>query len=156
MSDPRIYVDEAEEDVRPLPVLRQSLAVRRERAMELRIGGASYRAIGQALGVSHTTAENYIHAMLTETAEATDTLRRMEVRRLDRLWMAHWPAATKGDYKALEAVLTIMRLRWKLLGLEAPRKIDITGYVRAVAIEEGWDPEVAVSFVDGYVRSLPT
>ena len=91
--------------------------------------------------------------MLTEYAvEPATQLRDMEVARLDRLLAAHWGKATKGDVNATRMVLTIMDRRAKLLGLDAPQKLDVTGWIREMAEAEGIDPDQAVRDAESIVR----
>ena len=93
-------------------------------ALDMRLGGASYRQISKALGVPLATAHRHVQQMLREYAtEPATQVRDMEVARLDRLLSAHWGKATNGDINATRMVLTIMDRRAKLLGLDAPQRI---------------------------------
>ena len=122
-------------------------------ALDMRLGGASYRQISKALGVPLATAHRHVQRMLTEYAvEPATQLRDMEVARLDRLLAAHWGKATKGDVNATRMVLTIMDRRAKLLGLDAPQKLDVTGWIREMAEAEGIDPDQAVRDAESIVR----
>ena len=62
------------------------------------------------------------------------------VAALDGLLMGHWTRASNGDVTATRTVLSIMDRRAKLLGLDAPPRLDITGWIREMAIAEGLDP----------------
>ena len=84
--------------------------------------------------------------------EPATQLRDMEVARLDRLLMGHWTKAIGGDVNATRTVLSIMDRRAKLLGLDAPQRIDLTGWIREMAIAEGLDPDQAVRDAESIVR----
>ena len=93
------------------------------KALDMRLGGASYRQIGKALHVDHTTA-----------------------------MAGHWEKAIHGDVNSTRTVLTIMDRRAKLLGLDAPQRLDVTGWIREMAEAEGIDPDQAVRDAESIVR----
>ena len=92
---------------------------RKARAVELAIDGASYGAIAAEVGYSHRgTAYKAVHKALAERITGgVDTLRRLELDRLDALQAAIWSEALAGDTAALNTVLRIIELRTRLLGL---------------------------------------
>jgi hypothetical protein len=71
---------------------RESAADRRVQALRLRIAGASYRVIGEQLGVSGKTAWEDVHQALAELAAleqaSAEELRALELARLDDLTLA--------------------------------------------------------------------
>lgn len=92
-------------------------------ALALRKQGQTYRDIGAALGIDHSTAVRDVQLALTElngqlTAEA-QSLRAMEAARLDALQAAIWPQAEAGNLRAIDRVIAIMERRARLLGLDA-------------------------------------
>ena len=118
------------------------IEAREVKALDMRLAGAPYRQIGKALGVSHVQAQQDVKRMLREYAtEPVAKVRDAEVARLDKLVMAHWDKAVEGNVESTRMVLTIMDRRAKLLGLDAPQKLDITGWLREMALSEGLDPE---------------
>ena len=126
---------------------------RRIQALDLRLAGASYRQIGDTLGVSHVQAIRDVATMIKEYAtEPADQVRKAEAARLDKLMLAHWPQAIKGDVRATTMVLQIMDRRARLLGLNAPQKIDITNWIRTMAEREGLDPDAAVRDAQAIMR----
>ena len=129
------------------------IIVRSIKALDLRLAGVSYRQIGEQLDISHTQAERDVQAMLDEMAqEPAEAVRKAELARLDRLVMAHWPAALRGDHRATATVLQIMDRRARYLGLDAPQKIDLTASIREMAEREGIDPDQAVRDAEEIVR----
>ena len=127
---------------------------RRLQALDLRLAGASYRQIAQQLGVDVALAYRDVAKMIAEYAsEPAGQVRKAEVARLDKLMLAHWSEAIKGDYKATQMVLQIMDRRARLLGLDAPQRIDITGWIREMAQREGLDPDAAVRDAEGILRT---
>ena len=61
--------------------------------------------------------------VLAETAqEAADEVRALELARLDALLAALWPQ--QGEPAVVDRVLRIMERRAKLLGLDAPTRVD--------------------------------
>lgn len=125
--------------------------------LQMRLAGAAYRDIMRALGYrSVAGAWGAVRKALRESLqEPGRELRALEVARLDRLLLRWWPVAISADPGAREAtqtVLEVMRRRAALLGLDAPMQIDITGYVRELAIEHGLDPDQAVRDAEQIIK----
>jgi len=97
-------------------------------AAQLRSAGATFREIGEALGIDGTWARQLvIRALEAAEYEAADLMRTQEGIRLDRLQRANWPAALGGDTQAGRLVLKIMERRARLFGLDAPAKVEVSG-----------------------------
>lgn len=56
--------------------------------------------------------------------EDVEDLRALELDRLDALLRGLWPKASKGEERAVQKVLNVLERRAKLLGLDAPEKLD--------------------------------
>lgn len=111
-----------------------------KQAVTLRIAGASFREIGEALGHDPTYARTLVlKALAMVPVETIETVRQMESDRLDRLQRAHWTQALQGDAKASNLVLTIMQRRARLLGLDAPVQVE----QQVTIIDGSIDAEVA-------------
>jgi transposase-like protein len=98
---------------------RALAAERRSRAVEMALTGSSYQAIADQLGYANrgTVYRLSKNAVENRQAETIDELRQLEVERLDALQVAIWDDATNGDVRAVAAVVRIMHLRAKILGL---------------------------------------
>jgi hypothetical protein len=115
-------------------------------ALDMRIKGATYQQIGDALGVTLQSANRMV---LAGVAEWNATIRRdaadliaLEYARLERLHAAVWDQAIAGDPAAVDRVLKIMERRAKLLGLD--RQPDLgseTAELRIILEEDsnGWN-----------------
>lgn len=102
-------------------------AERKRNALELRLAGASYRDIAQALGISPATAmQDCKEALADIPMQQADEMRTVELSRLDRLQRAVWPKAVKGDLQAVDRAIKIIDRRAKLFGLDAPQQVQIT------------------------------
>lgn len=103
---------------------------RQETAWNLRIGGLSYRAIGAKLGVSHETIRLDIENELTRLAslrtDKIDTLRELELQRLDKILASLDVWVASGNVGAVNAWIKASERRAKLLGLDAPTKVAPT------------------------------
>jgi hypothetical protein len=112
---------------------RINAAERRSMALELRLAGNSYREIANQTGASVSTIWEDINTGLLQLAdqeqEKTKVLRQLELERLDALFAGHWTAASHGDVPASGIILRIADRRAKLLGLDKPAQLDITGVV---------------------------
>jgi len=110
---------------------KEAAAERRVRSFDLRKAGASYRAIGRALGISECQAHRDVHvtldALANEERESAQHIRELELERLDSMLRALWPAVTRGDTSSISTALRVAERRARLLGLDAPVKQEVTG-----------------------------
>lgn len=101
-----------------------------EKALELRRAGASYRDIARTMGVSVSIAHKLVtrgmKRLVARCEEKAEDIRSMELDRLDKLQLAVWPQAAKGQLQAVDRMLKIMDQRAKLLGTYAPTKVAST------------------------------
>ena len=106
----------------------RALATDRQRqALELHKAGIGYQAIADRLGYAgpsgaYKAVEAALHKTLQEPA---DELRGLELERLDAMQVAIWNKAIAGDLRAIDRVLTIMKRRSQLLGLDAPKRVAV-------------------------------
>ena len=102
---------------------------RHRQALELRQAGLQYQDIADRLGYSSkSSAYKAVQSALRRTLqEPADAVRQLELARLDRMELALWPRALKGDVQAIDRILRICELRARLLGLNAPTRAQLTG-----------------------------
>lgn len=102
-----------------------------EQALKYRLSGYSHSRIAEAVGISKSQAHRLVTAALHETREqvdaSADDLRTVELARLDGMLDKVYEKAAGGDLQAVDRVLKIGERRQKLLGLEAPVRIETTG-----------------------------
>jgi hypothetical protein len=91
--------------------------------VELALTGSSYQVIADELGYANrgTVYRLVKNALEDRQVETIDELRRLEVDRLDSLQVAIWEDAMTGDLASVKAVLRILQLRAKILGLYSDR-----------------------------------
>ena len=108
-------------------------ALDRERqAIELRKAGASYdqiaRQIGYAnKGAAYKAVSRALKATMATMSLDADAYRQLAADRLDAMLLGVWQAATRGDPQAISAVLRIEERRASMLGLDAPKRTEVTG-----------------------------
>ena len=104
---------------------------REQRGLELRLAGASYVQIAEALGMTPGGAFKVVDRALrrqaAETDEKVEALRSLELSRLERLHLALWSRGKDGDVKAVQTLLRLAERRARLLGLDAPLRTTIGG-----------------------------
>jgi len=109
---------------------RETAAERRVRSLQLRQRGCSYRAIGRQLGVSEAQAHKDVQASLQALAAletgTAEELRALELERLDALLLIVNDEVEQGNLAAVDRALRIGERRAKLLGLDAPQRMDTT------------------------------
>ena len=113
----------------PTSARRLEALNKQRQALALRMAGASFDEIAESLGYADRGgAHKAVMAGLQSTLpEPAAQVRELELKRLDRLWLAVWDAATKGDLQALDACLRIMKRRADFEGLDAPKKLEHGG-----------------------------
>lgn len=132
---------------------RVATAKRRAEAVQMRIAGATYEQIAEALGYSGRNAAyvditRALEASVTEQHRAAEVLRQEELMRLDVLWVEVWAVLkrehvtvsngrlVRGDdgqplrddgpvLQAVDRLLRILERRAKYLGLDAPTKHEV-------------------------------
>ena len=111
-------------------------------ALDLRKQGCSYPAIAAEMGVSMSTAHDYVLAgMLAIIREPAEHVLLLELERLDLMQAGIFAAAAGGDIAAIHAVLQLQARRPKLLGLD--KTIEAPGFAQLV----GAAPHIRVTFV---------
>lgn len=116
----------------PASKAQQALtAQRRVKALHLKMAGASLDEIATTLGYAGRAAvsKDLTRALQVATKAEVDTVlewRELELARLDRVQRGSWPAAIGGDPKSAMVVLACIDRRVKLLGLDAPLKVEAT------------------------------
>jgi hypothetical protein len=103
----------------PTSSRRLEAAERRRKALELRKAGATYDSIAQELGFANKGAahKTVMVALDNTIREPANEVRKLELERLDRLFLTAWALALKGDLKAMDRCLNISRHRASLEGL---------------------------------------
>jgi hypothetical protein len=107
-------------------------------ALELRMSGASYQQIADALNLGHKArAWELVRDALRIENERVATLREeyrdLNLARLERLMRVHWVPALEGDLDRAKHILDLMRREAALLGLDAPKQIVVSPGVQQAA-----------------------
>jgi hypothetical protein len=115
------------------------LVDREIKVLELRRVGLTWVRIAEEVGYKdHTGAyAAYKRAIKRTMQQPADELREQELDRIDRLQVAVWPAAMKGDTRAVLTIVRLMERRAKLTGLDMPIKIeqDVTTWTGGDSID---------------------
>ena len=95
------------------------LQQRRATALDYRLQGHAYHRIAKALGCHPSTAQSYVIRAMKDMlpVEKREAVLQMELQRLDMMQAAVYRNAEDGDIPSQEAVLRIMALRARYLGL---------------------------------------
>lgn len=110
---------------------RRVKALEREnKALDLRIAGASFRQIAVALDLSEGGAFKVVHRALAKLNEKNtklaEDLRALEDARLNRLLVGIWNSAANGDLFAIDRALKISAALSRLHGLEVMKVAPTT------------------------------
>jgi hypothetical protein len=98
-------------------------------ALEYRKMGYTYAQIAESLG--YATAQGAycaIQSALTRIIrEPAEEVLKIELERLDAMFVKPYQAATNGDLMAIGTCLNIMARKAKFLGIDAPARSEISG-----------------------------
>lgn len=123
---------------------RRTASLDRElKAIELRKRGYTYREIGRALvdeqypnGISGKSAfrivERAFKKLNAQSNKDTETLRTLEMERLDAMRKGLYDAAISGDTSAVLASLKISERLAKLTGLDQPMIIETKSTIESI------------------------
>lgn len=100
-------------------------AIRATEALELRISGMTLPAIAEKLGMAVSSVHDSIVRAMSKVEAPARELRDLEVERLDALLLAQWK--NRADPMVARTIVRIMERRARLLGLDAPTKIEASG-----------------------------
>ena len=115
---------------------RDQRAAQDARVYSLRLSGANYRQISAAVEITESMAYKAYqreHARRQPSDEEVRQARDLDLMRIDRLMMEAWSMATgtvsatvqaKDKLKAIETATKLMERRARMLGYDAPQKID--------------------------------
>ena len=107
-------------------------------ALELRKAGATYQMIADQLGyASPKGAHKAVRSAMRETLrEPAEAVRELEALRLDAALLAIWRRVTKGDDKAIDRLLGIMKRRMELLGFGAAKRQEFSGLIATLSARD--------------------
>ena len=133
-----------------------AVQMKRGLAMALRLTGASYGDIVKAgVYTSRSGARSAVMAALKENyTEPTEQVRAMEVARLEALISAHWSKAIGGDIASTKLCIEISARKCRILGIDAPMKVDIVGMLASLADPSGLNVDDMVSEAENLVNQF--
>jgi hypothetical protein len=121
------------------PIAKQQIAQREQQSVALRLRHHSFAAIGRVVGVTRANAQKaYLRALHRNTDQDIQTHHRSELAELEIEAAAAWELvdtkdSPKSRAQGLAALNRIHIRRARLLGLDAPQKLDISAfYARGV------------------------
>jgi len=117
------------------------LTEREVQALELRKAGYDLNTIAKRLGFRGRSGayEAIKRALMKVITEPALEVREMELQRLDQIQRNYWTRMLKGDANIIDKLLRVMDRRARLLGLDAPVKVEQTGDITVKIIDD--EPE---------------
>jgi hypothetical protein len=120
---------------------KSTARVREEKAIKLRMAGATYQQIGDHLGITKQAAWLAVDRVLKRTEQRANEnapkMRALQGRRLDAMLMALWQKVEAGDPKAIAQAVRIQERHAKLFGLDAPTQVEGTVEVGIQSMDFG-------------------
>lgn len=116
---------------------------REHKAMGFRLAGFTYAQIAKELGMSEAGAHKAVTRALKrlneKLSEQAEELRRMELERLDNMFRVMWSQVLNGNQGAVDRALRIMKRRAEMLGLDAPKNLDLTTDGKPLSVRFIWE-----------------
>lgn len=135
----------------------------RRKIWDMRVSGLSTQQIADELSITPRAVQMALQkaVMLIDATKWLEQETELDLERLNRLLQAHWEAAIGRPPKTLDEsdlgqppsidhskfVLQVLERRAKLLGLDAPKRVDVRALVIDWAEKQGFDPDVVLSVV---------
>ena len=96
------------------------------RVLDLRRAGFTFQRIAEEVGYATPSgAQRALERIMSRNIpQAPEQFRWQELDRLDRMQVALWPRAMKGDDRAIGTIVRLMERRARLVGIDAPTKIQ--------------------------------
>ena len=93
---------------------------KQRKALDLRLAGADFTQIAKALGYANRScAYAAVHAAMAKVVQpGVEELRQANMERINRMRLANWPAAIKGDKDAIGVELRLQEREARYLGLD--------------------------------------
>lgn len=116
---------------------------RRKRVWDLRRGGASIGEIAKTEAVSYSQIQKDLQnqARMLDTTKLLQSEMMLSLDRLDVMFKPFYISAQAGDADSARVCLAIMDRRIKLLGLDAPKRIDVRLMIEEWARREGLEAD---------------
>ena len=100
-----------------------------QQAVQLRVEGFTHEAIAEKLGyltpsASYKAVMRELKATAQDQSESNESLRTLELKRLDQWLQSITPQAVQGDLSAVNTAVRISESRRNLLGLDAPKQLE--------------------------------
>ena len=127
------------------------------KVLELRRAGFTFQRIAEEVGYASPSGAHraFERIMTRHLPQAIAEHRWQELDRLDRMQVALWPRAMKGDDKAINTIVRLMERRARLVGIDAPQRIqaEVVNYDGTRDIDG--DIERIVNLIRGVDSSQP-
>jgi hypothetical protein len=103
-----------------------SLEAKELRVLELRRAGFTFQRIAEEVGYKQASGAQRAHERITarNAPQLPKEYVWQELDRLDRMQVALWPRAMKGDDRAINTIIRLMERRAGYLGIDAPTKVQ--------------------------------
>jgi AraC-like DNA-binding protein len=155
-------MEEAEQNItevaEPTPEEKAAeLEAKEAKVLELRRAGFTFQRIAEEVGYATPSgAQRALERIMTRNIpQAPEEFRWQELDRLDRMQVALWPRAMKGDDRAIGTIIRLMERRARLVGIDAPQRIqaEVVNYDGTRDIDG--DIERIVNLIRGVDSSQP-
>ena len=125
----------------PHAARKSAAAELRRQAVELRKSGMTEVNIATQLSRTVAWVSATLKRELSINPVNVEELRTLHRLRLERLLLAVWGPALNGDVNSVRTATALLDAISKLMGLDAPARINVTQFVETLAEQQGLTDE---------------
>lgn len=116
-----------------------TIAQRRRLIFQLRAEGRTIQQIATALGLSWSIVQRDSARAVADidVTKYLDAELTYDLQRIESLISAYWDRAVRGDLNAAKFINEMLARKHKLLGMEAPKRVDIRALIATWAQAKG-------------------
>lgn|SRR3990167_663424 len=97
---------------------------------------------------------DYLAELRREGLQSVAEYRHVQLERINAAIDAVWPRVLGGNVDAINTMIRLLEREARLLGLDAPTKVDITTKILALAEIEGISADEALEIADAQYKEL--
>lgn len=120
--------------------------------------GKTFRQIARENDISPSTVSSdikmFVQELKNEGLRHVEEYRIVQQERIAAAISAIWLNVLDGRIDAINTLIRLLERESRLLGLDAPTKVDITAKIKALAIGEGVRPDEAYEIAEGVYKEI--
>lgn len=130
------------------------ITLRRREVWNLKVQGLTIAAIADKMGLAYRTIQTDLHqaAKLVDVTQWLESEVTLDLSRLEAIFRVYYAEALTGEsIDAAKLCLDVLARKSKLLGLDAPKRVDIRHIIAEWAHQHGLDVDDVIDATAGLI-----